>query len=44
MWRTRLAMSLVVTVSLTSCTAVWLCIPYGAVVVRRVDESKDGVL
>jgi len=37
-----LAMSLVVTVSLTICTAAWPCIPYGAVVVRSVDESKDG--
>jgi hypothetical protein len=33
-------MSLVLTVSLTSCTAAWPCIPHGAVV-RGVDESKD---
>jgi hypothetical protein len=39
--RNRLAMSLVLTVSLTSCTAAWPCIPDGAVVVRGVDESKD---
>jgi hypothetical protein len=35
-------MSFVATVSLTTCAAAWPCIPYSAVVVRGVEESKDG--